>query len=807
MADPTVEHAIKPADFVKPGGGFTGFLQLISSLLFKLTVYIFLRWIPSRAAHPVIPALYTVYLLTSLLRDYRLRSAIRRYLEQHDLADPDASTHLKQLAERIETSEPKLQDKKVGEPVSNSPSPAAKGQQSQPASISKGKGAPSYAKVAAEGSEALKGASDSDSDATAVAGGKPRAAGPRRKVGRLTIPEILKALVFGVSTRSPRLNFYILLAHTIALAMFLDSFFSPYLFPSHWDYNLSFARVGAISPTSAKVHVRYPHPLPPFDGLQEDMSDELGFSGILRDGLQASPEPVRVIWRRLPELGERQFLQDGAAAGLEKETGLSRRWERGPLLRLTEETDWTTTAVLDNLWPSTRYEWRLAFVHNNTFTPVPERAQQFTTWPDPRLSQYLQTRNAAVARDSDEMGIEMPNEDSSPVDDPNHFSFASTSCVKPDFPYHPAQFWAWNWLLKLAGIGSEPGGIAQRNRIPGFDLLYKRAIEGKAKPSLRFLLQLGDLIYADVPHYGGPTKDAYRKLYRNLFASDSFRRVYENLPTIGIYDDHEVVNNWSGKTADGTTLESFPPANTAWKEYVGLANPDPLDEGENYYTFRYGGSAAFFVMDTRKHRSHYQQDDDEDKTMLGERQKDALLRWLGAVNSTSVFKFVVSSVPFNTLWGGPLDWDGQKDSWAAYMSERGQLASVMQYVPNLIVLSGDRHEFAATSIRDTITEFSTSPLSMFYLPIRTLAEDHGAGAWGEDKLYKYIPDGNHKWSEFEVDTRDPYKPVVRVSVQVDGKEAWQVSLLGKPVRRAENVVGSIAKSLLELLGFKPRRWF
>lgn len=60
----------------------------------------------------------------------------------------------------------------------------------------------------------------------------------------------------------------------------------------------------------------------------------------------------------------------------------------------------------------------------------------------------------------------------------------------------------------------------------------------------------------------------------------------------------------------------------------------------------------------------------------------------------------------------------------------------MQYVPNMIVLSGDRHEFAAASIRTTVTEFSTSPLSQFYLPIRTVHQSHGRGATGEDVLLK-----------------------------------------------------------------------
>jgi alkaline phosphatase D len=47
----------------------------------------------------------------------------------------------------------------------------------------------------------------------------------------------------------------------------------------------------------------------------------------------------------------------------------------------------------------------------------------------------------------------------------------------------------------------------------------------------------------------------------------------------------------------------------------------------------------------------------------------------------------------------------------------------------VVVLSGDRHEFAATAfpppkdgrwpISATVNEFSTSPLNQFYLPVRT----------------------------------------------------------------------------------------
>jgi alkaline phosphatase D len=91
--------------------------------------------------------------------------------------------------------------------------------------------------------------------------------------------------------------------------------------------------------------------------------------------------------------------------------------------------------------------------------------------------------------------------------------------------------------------------------------------------------------------------------------------------------------------------------------------------------------------------------------------------------------------------------------------------------------------------------------------VRTLSQDHGLGSTGSERLYKYLPDGNVKWSEFEVDTRDAQNPLVQVRVMIDGKEAWTVEYRGKPIRQSKNGLGGIAKSFLELLNWRPRRWF
>lgn len=610
---------------------------------------------------------------------------------------------------------------------------------------------------------------------------------------------LVTSLLLGRSTRNRRVNVAQLAIHTLLLVLFLDSYFSPYMFPSYRDAHLRFARMGALSPTTAKLHVRYPHPLPALDGLWESDIE----SGVLQDAAQLEA-PVRVVWRAAPEAESSPAEALRASAALRN----ARRWERGPLLHLSADTDWTATATLEDLWPATRYEWRLAFVHNNTFAPLPERPVSFVTWPDPRLSAYLKTK---------------PTERTAqvPLDNPNHFRFATTSCIKPDFPYNPAQFWGWNWLLKLVGIGNEVGGIAQRNRIRGFDLMADRLIQN-GRASIRFLLELGDLIYADVPRYEGPSIRAYRKLYRNLFASKSFQRVFSRIPIIGIYDDHEIVNNWSGggygaedASPDKNVARDYeqhpspppglPAGLQAWSEYMGNANPSAVHQGEHYFTFNYGDT-AFFVMDTRKHRVHPSYPGEE-RTTLGVQQRAALLSWLSEVNHTATFKFLVSSVPFTSLWGGPLDFDGRKDGWSAYPEERHALLDVLQYVPNVIILSGDRHEFASVSFRDSVVEFSTSPLSMFYIPIRTLAQEHSIDPPGEELLLKYLPDGNHKWTEFEVDTRSPSEPAVHATVMVDGKEAWRLTVMGRPIRRSQGALGSLAKSLMELLGFRNLRWF
>ena len=135
------------------------------------------------------------------------------------------------------------------------------------------------------------------------------------------------------------------------------------------------------------------------------------------------------------------------------------------------------------------------------------------------------------------------------------------------------------------------------------------------------------------------------------------------------------------------------------------------------------------------------------------------------VNNTATFKFIVSSVPFTSLW----QHDAQKDSWAAYPTEKATVLTALHSVKNVIVLSGDRHEFAAIKFNveghgHSILEVSTSPLSMFYVPfVRTLhmasevtvktiralegerREAFEDAEVPQEQVLEYIAEGNYKW--------------------------------------------------------------
>ncbi|RYN27365.1 hypothetical protein AA0113_g7445 [Alternaria arborescens] len=392
---------------------------------------------------------------------------------------------------------------------------------------------------------------------------------------------------------------------------------------------------------------------------------------------------------------------------------------------LTNETDFTTVMNIEHLRPDLPYEYIVETSRGNI-------TGTFTTAPRPGRISMLKD---------------------------NKYTFVHSSCIKPRVPYtpfqHPLEF-------------------------PGMKHLARWLPE--LKPY--FMLFLGDFIYVDVPHRQGSDVETYRREYRQVYSSPSWPAVSENLPWIHVIDDHEIHNDWNSNMT-GVAV----PAYDAFTHYNAAPNPPPHREGATYFSFTQG-PAEFFLLDTRRYRTPASKDaSDPSKTMLGAQQLSDLLAWVQKVPPPGVhWKFIVTGTPFTKNWQF-----GSEDTWGGHLYERRRILEAAWDLSSthdigVVVLSGDRHEFAATSFpppKDgkwptsaTVHEFSTSPLSMFYLPFRTYKETDD-----EDVCLKYLPDGNSKFGAVEITTPEHgEQSFVNYRLFIDGNEAWTHSISTPPGR-------------------------
>ncbi|KAL2268582.1 hypothetical protein VTJ83DRAFT_3428 [Remersonia thermophila] len=370
------------------------------------------------------------------------------------------------------------------------------------------------------------------------------------------------------------------------------------------------------------------------------------------------------------------------------------------------------------------------------------------------------------------------------ADDTNFgpFTFLATSCIVQRLPYNPFDH-------PLA--------------IPGMRHL------ARVLPSLnaQFMLFLGDFIYADVPRYWDKSVSYYRQKYRQVYASPDWPAVGQNLSWIHVLDDHEIANDWSANTTGAYAAAIAP-----FDNYQAAANPPrarraPADT--SYFQFTQG-PASFFLLDTRTHRSsNALPADDADKTMLGERQREDLLAWLKRPEPKGVkWKIIASSVPFTKNWRVDTS-----DTWGGFLAERRVLLEAMWDAAargvGVVVLSGDRHEFAATKFppppprsrdeegqeggagegrwreTDAVWEFSASPLSQFYSPVPSYRQQDE-----EDVLVKYIYKGNSKFGAITIENLEGGRQSsLKYRLYVDGEEVWNTMILS-PLPRETSKVGS-----------------
>ena len=269
---------------------------------------------------------------------------------------------------------------------------------------------------------------------------------------------------------------------------------------------------------------------------------------------------------------------------------------------------------------------------------------------------------------------------------------------------------------------------------------YYNAHEALAREDLDFVICLGDYIYDETYHTvkdgtgvrddkvgraqqasgqagvnytrAAESLDDYRKKYALYRSDESLRKVQARFPTVMLWDDHEVADNYAGGAPDG----GLPPEHhyskkrqaAAYKAFFETMPYSPPKPDRIYRRLQFGRTVDLIVMDQRQYRANQPCDDatgvpacadyDQPRDFLGRTQ----MAWVKAQLSASkaawkVMANEVTIMPTRVLGGAFFGFD----SWDGYPQEREELLAHIrdQQIKDVVFVTGDIHTFIAGDVR------------------------------------------------------------------------------------------------------------
>ncbi len=202
-----------------------------------------------------------------------------------------------------------------------------------------------------------------------------------------------------------------------------------------------------------------------------------------------------------------------------------------------------------------------------------------------------------------------------------------------------------------------------------------------------FFLHLGDLHYGNVH---SKLVAEYRQKYSETLGSKTQANLYRNVPIAYVWDDHDFCGNNSNGTFEGKAA-----ARIAYQQCVPhYPLIESVAQGPSsipiYQAFTVG-RVRFLLTDTRSERSDPDDDDNAEKTILGQKQKDWLKDELSRGKDKYKLVVWVNSIPWITDAEHSTD-----DQWLGYQTERTELGSFIETndIRNVCMLSADTHLLA-----------------------------------------------------------------------------------------------------------------
>jgi alkaline phosphatase D len=183
---------------------------------------------------------------------------------------------------------------------------------------------------------------------------------------------------------------------------------------------------------------------------------------------------------------------------------------------------------------------------------------------------------------------------------------------------------------------------------------------------------------------------SYRRKYALYRTDPGLRELHRLHPTAHVWDDHEVVNNYTDNDPPPAAAQRSAAYRAAFEWLPRMTFP--RDRHRIYKKLQFGGVADLFLLDERQYRTG--RNDGLPRSMLGAGQ----LGWLADElrNSRATWKLVANQVVMAGRQEGEERASG--DSWDGYADERAALLSELERVgvDNVVVLTGDAHVFMAS---------------------------------------------------------------------------------------------------------------
>lgn len=279
----------------------------------------------------------------------------------------------------------------------------------------------------------------------------------------------------------------------------------------------------------------------------------------------------------------------------------------------------------------------------------------------------------------------------------------------------------WSADLGGQGWGSDPerGGYrifdTMRQRDPDFFLLVGDRIYADGPLAPEVVLPDGSIWHnrtSEATSHVAETVDDFRGWYRYHQQDAAWRRFCAEVPLVGQWDDHEVVDNqapgawlqderYSVRDVDTLMLRG----RQAWGEYTPM-RPFPFDWARMYRHLSYGPLLDLFVLDGRSYRyennANVQLYPQPTSAWLGREQLDWLKRSL--LRSRGTWKVISTAQPLSMLiwhdWSTRTGFDGVANGPGEPLGREHELDDLLRFLwkhdlRNVVFLSADVHFTAA----------------------------------------------------------------------------------------------------------------